>query len=175
MDSLETDVEEEDKEDFSEVLSLHKQVNQLEFEVDRLQQNHKEVTEKIKTIEEQLQERDELKTQRQELQSELEDRRTRIDQIEREAIEQFNEHMDIVLDLLDYENLDRIWIERIEEETRERRRKVTKSVFDLHVVRSTESDTMYRDTIDHLSECEVTGLVFGLAGYLVHDVHEVPC
>ena len=32
----------------------------------------------------------------------------------------------------------------------------------------------YEDTVDHLSEseCEVTGLVFALAGYLVHEVYE---
>ena len=38
---------------------------------------------------------------------------TRIEQIEERAVEQFNTHMETVLDLLEYENLDRIWIERI--------------------------------------------------------------
>ncbi|WP_227377647.1 hypothetical protein [Haladaptatus halobius] len=82
--------------------------------------------------------------------------------------------MEIVLDIPDYANLDRIWIDRVERDVREGRRKVTKSVFDLHVIRSTESGTTYEDTIDHLSESEreVTGLVFALAGHLVHDVYE---
>jgi len=46
--------------------------------------------------------------------------------------------------------------------------------FDLHIVRSSPDGTAYEDTVDHLSESEreVTGLVFALAGYLVHDVHE---
>lgn len=54
------------------------------------------------------------------------------------------------------------------------RRKVAKSQFDLHIVRSTESGTTYEDTVDNLSESEreVTGLMFALAGYLVHDIHE---
>ena len=57
---------------------------------------------------------------------------------------------------------------------REGRRKVTRTRFDLHIVRSSPDGTAYEDTVDHLSESEreVTGLVFALAGYPVHDVHE---
>ena len=42
------------------------------------------------------------------------------------------------------------------------------------MIRNTENGATYEDTIDHLfeSECEVTGLVFALAGYLTHDLHE---
>ena len=41
-------------------------------------------------------------------------------------------------------------------------------------MRTTDNGTAYEDTIDHLSESEreVTGLIFALAGYLVHDLHE---
>jgi hypothetical protein len=83
--------------------------------------------------------------------------------------------METLLDVLQYENLERIWIERTERTVRDGRRKVQRGSFDLHVVRSTDDGTTYEDTVDHLSESEreVTGLVFALAGYLVHDVHEV--
>lgn len=85
--------------------------------------------------------------------------------------------MDTVLDLLDYPNLDRIWIERLEREARKGRRKVTENAFELHVIRTAESGAAYEDTVNHLSESEreVTGLVFALAGYIAHDLHqEVP-
>jgi hypothetical protein len=51
---------------------------------------------------------------------------------------------------------------------------VTKSVFQLHVIRTSDSGAAYEDTVDHLSESEreVTGLVFALAGYLAHEVYE---
>jgi uncharacterized protein YhaN len=41
-------------------------------------------------------------------------------------------------------------------------------------VRSNEEGVVYEDTVEHLSESEreVTGLVFALAGYLVHEVYE---
>jgi hypothetical protein len=82
--------------------------------------------------------------------------------------------MDTILGLLHYDNIDRIWIERVEREVREGRRKVTRNAFELHVVRSTASGTVYEDTVSNLSESEreVTGLVFALAGYLAHEVHE---
>jgi len=82
--------------------------------------------------------------------------------------------MDTVLELLDYNNLDRIWLERKEHEVREGRRRVQRTEFDLHIIRSTPSNTTYEDTVDNLSESEreVTSLVFALAGYLAHDVHE---
>lgn len=45
------------------------------------------------------------------------------------------------------------------------------------MIRSDEGGAAYEDTVAHLSESEreVTGLVFALAGYLVHEVYaEVP-
>jgi hypothetical protein len=46
-------------------------------------------------------------------------------------------------------------------------------VFARHVVRSTDEGTTDEETVVHLSESEreVTGLVFTLVGYLVHDLH----
>jgi hypothetical protein len=81
--------------------------------------------------------------------------------------------MDAVLNILEYSNLERIWLERVEREVQEGRRKVEKSLFELHIVRQTDSGTTYEDTIDHLSESEreVTGLIFAFAGYLAHEVY----
>jgi len=72
------------------------------------------------------------------------------------------------------ENIGGIWIERVQKTVREGRRTVEKTRFEMHVVRTTESGVTYEDTIGHLSESEreVTGLIFALAGYLVHDLHE---
>ncbi|SIR75477.1 AAA domain-containing protein [Haladaptatus litoreus] len=174
IDTLEQEVEELEQEDYSEVLDLHREANQLEFELERLETDLDDVEAEISDIENQLIEQEQLEDQRAQIQDELTDLRTRIDDIEANAVEQFNEHMASMLELLDYANLDRIWIERTDQEVREGRRKVTKSVFNLHVIRTTDSASTYEDTIDHLSESEreVTGLVFALAGYLVHDVYD---
>ncbi|WP_227377665.1 archaea-specific SMC-related protein [Haladaptatus halobius] len=174
IEKLEDEVEALEQEDYSEVLDLHKEANQLEFELERLESDLDDVEAEIEEIDAKLAEREQLEAQREEIQAELADLRTRIEQIEQNAVDEFNTHMETVLELLDYANLERIWIERTQQDVREGRRKVTKSVFSLHVIRSTESGTAYEDTIEHLSESEreVTGLVFALAGYLAHEVYE---
>lgn len=174
VDELEGEINELETEDYSDVLDQHKEVNQLEFELERKERERDEVEEEIATIEDRLEERDGLEARREDVTDELTSLRTRIDQIEQNAVEAFNEHMENLLETLGYTNLDRIWIDRTSREVREGRRKVTKSSFDLTIVRSTDDDAAYEDSIDHLSESEreVTGLVFALAGYLVHDVYE---
>ena len=176
VEALEVEVEElqSEADQESELLELHKEANRLEVEIDRLADALESTEAEIDRIEERLDERERLKSRDQRLKSDIEDLRTRVERLEEDAITQFNDHMESLLEILDYDNLERIWIERTEEEVREGRKKITKGRFDLHIVRSTDDGAVYEDTVDHLSESEreVTGLVFALAGYLVHDVHE---
>ncbi|MGB9965633.1 archaea-specific SMC-related protein [Halobacterium hubeiense] len=160
--------------DYDEVLELHRKSNEVEIRIERLESDLEDVESDIEEHEETLGERDELVERREEIDDELTDLRTKVDRIEEEAVEEFNDHMESVLAVLEYDNIERIWVERREREVREGRRKVEKTTFDLHIIRATDDGTSYRDTIDHLSESEreVTGLVFALAGYLVHEVYE---
>ncbi|WP_049941998.1 archaea-specific SMC-related protein [Haloterrigena turkmenica] len=174
ISEVESEVEELENDSYEEILDLHKEANQLEYDLGKLEGNVEQIEDEIRDIEEQIGEEGDLKDDRDALSDEISDLRTKIDRIEQQAVDEFNEHMDTVLNLLGYDNIDRIWIERVEREVREGRRKVSKSVFDLHVIRQTENNTTYEDTIDHLSESEreVTGLIFALAGYLAHEVYE---
>jgi DNA repair exonuclease SbcCD ATPase subunit len=174
IEDLEAEVETLQDETQSELLDLHRKANQIEFELGQLQTDLDNVTDEIDRVESELDNREDLEDRRDEISDEIADLRTRIDRTEREAVEQFNEHMETVLEMLGYENLERIWIERKQETVTQGRRKVDESVFDLHVVRSTNDGSTYEDSIDHLSESEreVTGLIFALAGYLTHDVYE---
>ena len=171
---LEREVETLESADFEDVLDLHKEANELEFEIESLESEREEVSDTIEEIEELLARAEDLREEREGLVEQLTEERTKIDRIEEDAVEAFNDHMDTVLETLAYENLERIWIERTERTVQDGRKTVQQSVFDLHVVRTTESGTAYEDSITHLSESEreVTGLVFALAGYLVHDLHE---
>lgn len=173
VEQLEETVEELEAQEYSDLLELHKEANQLEFEIDRLEDERADTKGEIESIEARLEQRDDLEDQRSEIQSQLEDLRMKIDRIEQTASEEFNEHMEALLDELAYENIERVWIERTEQDVREGRRKVAKSVFELHVIRETESGQAYEDTLNHLSESEreVVGVVFALAGYLTHDVY----
>jgi uncharacterized protein YhaN len=146
----------------------------VEFELGQLQDDLEAVEAEITSIEESVDEREELRAERETVSDALVDYRTKIDQFEEQAVEEFNDHMETVLNLLEYENIDRIWIERVEREVREGRQKVEQTQFEFHIIRQSEEGSAYEDTVDHLSESEreVTGLVFALAGYLVHEVYE---
>lgn len=177
IEEIQSEIEDLESEDRSDVLEAHKTVNELEIELDRLTDERDRIASNIEEIESRAAEIGDLEDRKAEINGELTDLRTRIDQIEQQALEEFNDHMDTVLDILNYTNLDRIWVERTEREVREGRRTVSETGFDLHVVRSTDDGVTYEDEFEHLSESEreVTGLVFALAGYLAHAVYdEVP-
>jgi DNA repair exonuclease SbcCD ATPase subunit len=174
IERLEADVESLEGENYSEVLETHKAANQLEFELERVRGDVDDLEDELARLQSEIEDADDLETTRETVVEDLQALRTKIDRLERESVEAFNEHMAEILEILEYENIERIWLERTERQVKEGRRTVTKSAFDLHIVRSTDDGTIYEDTVEHLSESEreVTGLLFALAGYLVHDVYE---
>jgi chromosome segregation ATPase len=174
VEDLERTIDDLEADEHGDVLARHRTANQLEFDLERAEGERDEIDEEIQSIEDRLERRDEIETNHETITDELVELRTRINQIETDAVEAFNEHMDELLEMLEYENLDRIWIDRTSEDRSENRGRLSDASFDIKVVRTTAGGSVYEDTVDHLSESEreVTGLVFALAGYLVHDVHE---
>lgn len=106
IESIESAVDELEVEDYSAVLELHKEANQLEYELGRLESELVSVTDEIAEIEAWIDEEDRLEDQLEDVTAQFEEQRTRIDRIEADAVEQFNDHMETVLELLDYPNLD---------------------------------------------------------------------
>ena len=174
VEDLEAEADELRSEGFGAVLDLHREANQLEFDIGRLESDLESLTEEIEEKEAQIAREDRLESKRSDLIDGLEELRTKIDRIEDSAVEQFNDHMEQILELLEYDNLARIWIEPVRQSSRTGRGGTAETAFELHVVRNTETGVAYEDTVDHLSESEreVTGLVFALAGYLVHDLYD---
>ena len=166
LESLETDGEHQ------RVIDLHKEVNELEVERDSLQERLSEVEDEIESVESELSELSDLEATRSRIRDELQERRTRIDRLERQTTESFNEHMEALLERLDFANIERVWLERKEQSTTGRGDDGT--VFDLHVVRSRDDGTVFEDSVRNLSESErqVVALVFALAGNLAHEVHD---
>ncbi|TMT86464.1 chromosome segregation protein SMC [Haloterrigena sp. H1] len=172
---LESDADTFENAEYGDVIETHRELNRLELERETIEAERDDLQARIDEIEATLADRGDLEDRRETVEEALTECRTRVNRLEETAVDAFNEHMDSILSLLEYENLDRIWIDRREKTVREGRRTVTKTTFDLHIVRSTADGTSYEDTIDHLSESEreVTGLIVALAGYLVHDVYDV--
>ncbi|NLV03751.1 archaea-specific SMC-related protein [Haloferax volcanii] len=157
-----------------DLIELHRELNEVEFALDRTRDDLASVHVELDELDDRFDEREELEREREQVNEELEAARTRIRSLTAAAVESFNEEMETVLDLLGYDNIERVWLERVERRVREGRRKVEKAQFELHIVRASDSGAVYEDSIDHLSESEreVVGLVFALAGYLVHEVYE---
>ena len=173
VETLESELEEAREAERGELLDRHTELTAMEWDLQNRRSALEDVEERLETIEEELAYREELEERREDISDQLARLRTRIEDLQKEAVEEFNEHMEIVLDLLDYGNLERIWIER-KQSLDGRRESTENGRFELHIVRSVDDETIYEDTIENLSESEreVTGLVFALAGYLVHEVYE---
>jgi DNA repair ATPase RecN len=172
IQALETAAAESDGLRNSDLLDRYKRLSELEYERGQLDEAIEALEIEIKSVEAERDRHDRVETEIDSHREALADLRSRIADVERAAVETFDDHMETVLGLLGYENIERVWLERRTLSAGDG--VVPESTFDLHVVRSTSSGSVYNDSVDHLSESEreVIGLVVALASYLVHDVHE---
>jgi len=179
LSELEEFVSEREALQESELTDQYKQLSELEYQRGQLEEELSSVREELAELDRLESERDQLQAQQEEIREELTSQRTQIRDLEENAITAFNDHMEEVLDVLGYENIARVWIERKEgaefNSSHGGYRGGSATKFELHVVRETDQGRGYEDTIQNLSESEreVVGLIVALAGYLVHDVYEV--
>jgi len=168
IDELEAEAEASDELRDSDLLEQYQRRSELAYERGQLEEQIESVEAELDDVREAESRIEDIESRLDEREAELAAARTRIEELERSAIETFNDHMETVRATLGYENIERVWIERAVRDDD------ADSEFRLHVVRATKAEVVYEDTVDHLSESEreVIGLVVALAGYLVHDVHE---
>jgi len=152
-----------------DLLELYERISDRRYEREQLTEELSDVREEIETIRS-LPEVGELTAERDELRDRIAGERGRIDRLEQRVVETFNEHMDELLAVLDYDNIERVWIERLTADAEPD----ADSTIELHIVRESGRARSYEETVDNLSESEreLIGLVFALAGYLSHEVHE---
>lgn len=124
----------------------------LRREFDRLERTRDD-------LEEKQHEREEKRERIETLQDEIAALTDRIENLEDELRENFNAAMDDLLSALEFERIERVWLD---------------GNFELVIAREVDGNVR-ADTIDHLaeSEREMIGLVLGLAGFLTYDVAEV--
>jgi DNA repair exonuclease SbcCD ATPase subunit len=168
IETLEQRIEETEDLRDNDLLDLHQDLSEREYERGQVDRDLDDVEAEIERAETLVEERDQLVDQRDELREEIAALRSHVGDLERSAVEAINERMEDLVSELGYENIERIWVERLTTPGGE-----TDS-FDLHIVRTDEDGVAYEDTVETLSESEreLVGLVLALAGYLVHDVAE---
>jgi len=172
VDELEASVEELRDQQRSEYVDTRTDLSELERKQERKKTEKEQIVEQINDHKSRTDEIPAIEAEINDIQDEIVELRDRVEQIERDSIEKFNKHMEELIDRLDYQNLSRVWLERLVPE--EKAGDVSESVFELHIIREDEEGVAYEDDFANLSESEreVVGIVLAFAGYLAHDVHE---
>ncbi|PHQ44754.1 hypothetical protein DJ68_16770, partial [Halorubrum sp. C3] len=132
IDELEQSVAETEDLRETDLPAKYERISELQYEQGQLQQQLDDCTDQIEEIES-LPAKEDLESQLETVQDDLERERARVSDLETEAVDAFNEHMDELLETLQYGNIARIWIEKKQQSTRASSRSQTS--FDLHIVR----------------------------------------
>ncbi|TKX60587.1 hypothetical protein EXE48_11480 [Halorubrum sp. ASP1] len=169
IDELQSEIQEEDDEE-DKIVSLKLERKDLEGDLSSVVKQIELEKEKLKEAEEAKENEEELEEKRESVQEELTSVREKISDLEEEVVERFNSHMEDLIDILDYGNLSRVYIDR----KQETQRGTSETKFDLQIVRETADGSVVRDDLSNLSESEreVVAIAFALAGYLTHDISE---
>jgi DNA repair exonuclease SbcCD ATPase subunit len=152
------------------LLELRRELSELEGRLNTKRRELDQTESRIEAAEDAREERASLQAERETLAADLARKRETVDRITEEFVDEFNDRMESILDLLDFDNVDRVWVEKRGAHAGG----TDDPEFELHVVRETPDGAAVRDRLRNLSESEreVVGLVFALAGYLAHEVYE---
>lgn len=132
--------------------STRVELRSLRRELDRVERKHEDLEKKRR-------ERQEAAERVETLTGEIATLTDRIENLEGELRENFNAAMDDLLNALDFERIERVWLD---------------GDFELVIAREVDG-SVRADTVEHLaeSEREMIGLVLGLAGFITYDVGDV--
>lgn len=147
----------------------------------RVDREYQRMTDKLDRLEDrrdeleaQIADEDEFEAELEEIDAEHDELRGRVEQKETELVDQFNTHMETVVDAFGYTNLERVWIER-KRDGDASDTSAKNSTFDVNVIRTDSDGKVHESRVAHLSESEraVTGILVAVTGYVVHDVADI--
>jgi len=169
ISSLEDEAAQLEDKHADELVEYYEKISDLEYERGQLQERLSDLDSQIEDLEDAKTEIQQLENQIEEISDDLDSLRGRIENLETEVVDQFNTHIEDLIEKLDYRNIERVWLERkVDSDDR------SGGSFDLHIVRQAEDGSVYEDSLETLSESEreLVGLVLALTGNLVHEVSE---
>ena len=143
---------------------LERELGTIDKEIKRVSGNRQQIESQVEI--------DELREKKENRRKELEELRGQRVKTERHVVETFNEKMEEIISLLEYENIGSVRLERVTDpETGEA------VAFRPQIVRVTDSGGMATSVKEFTttfseSEREIVGLVVALAGYFAHNLNE---
>lgn len=170
ISELEDELAEAQNEKNEEYIQAREDLTAIESNIADKQDEITAVKTEIKNADERLEEREELQEELKDKSDELTAERDKISDTESELEEKINDELETVVDLLDYDNIERVSVTARysgPEESRD-------TEFGLSISRNIDGIVQSDNNLDHFSGSEraVLGLVVALAAYLVHDVED---
>lgn len=169
IEELKTKVEETEEIRGHEIVEIREELQELTSKRTMLEEEIDNTEDEIEDLEETVEKEDEVREEIEEYDEKIAELNRTLERIETRVKDTLNEHMDELIDVLDYENIARVRIERQPSD-------VTGEIsdFSLHIARETNGGVREEREISTLSESErsLVGVVLALAGYIAHDVHE---
>ncbi|WP_248518110.1 archaea-specific SMC-related protein [Salinarchaeum laminariae] len=169
IEELERRVDETEALRESDLVEAYQRLSELEYERGQAESELEGVETEIERIQQLVDDREDVEEARDAVVEGLHTLRGRVEAAERALASAFNEHMERVVEVLDYENIARIWIDHKPGDA-----VAEPGTFELTVVREGDDGAVYEDSVRTLSESErkVLGLVLALSGYIVHRVYD---
>ncbi|GAB3686797.1 AAA family ATPase [Salinarchaeum chitinilyticum] len=169
IEELERRVDETESLRESDLVDAYQRLSELEYERGQAESELDDVEAEIERIQQLVDDREDVEEARDAVVEGLQTLRGRVEAAEQALASAFNEHMERVVDVLDYENIARIWIDHKPGDA-----VAEPGTFELTVVREGDDGAVYEDSVRTLSESErkVVGLVLALSGYIVHSVYD---
>ncbi|OLZ39179.1 hypothetical protein A6E15_17370 [Natrinema saccharevitans] len=159
LSELDDEIDDRAADQRSEQSELTDEIEETRVEIETLRRDITRLEETCDSLRETRTDLERKRDEVDELSGEITSLTDRIENLESELRTVFNETMDELLDALEFERIERVWLD---------------GEFDLVVAREVDGRTQ-SDSIEHLaeSEREMIGLVLALAGFVTYDVDEV--
>lgn len=159
LSELDDEITERAADQRSEQSELTDEIEETRVEIETLRRDITRLEETCDSLRETRTDLERKREEVDEISEEITALTDRIENLENELRTVFNETMDELLDTLEFERVERVWLD---------------GEFELVVAREIDGQTR-SDTIEHLaeSEREMIGLVLALAGFVTYDVDEV--
>jgi chromosome segregation ATPase len=159
LDELDDEIATREADQRSEQSDLTAEIEETRVEIRTLRRDLERLEETCESLRERRTEIQRKRDAIEELTDEITALTDRIENLEDELRAVFNETMDELLDVLEFERIERVWLD---------------GGFDLVIAREVDGRTR-TDSLEHLaeSEREMIGLVLALAGFVTYDVDEV--
>lgn len=159
LDELDERLAEHESEQSTEVSDLQEEIEGIRIDLHAARSEAERLESSLEELETRLNERERKKEEIDRVTDEITSLTDRIQTLEQDLREGFNDAISDLIELLDYERIERIWLD---------------GDFELIVAREVDS-VVRQDKVSHLSESEreMVGLMLTLTGYVAYDVSNV--